>query len=85
MIHVTRLDGSDLVVNADLIATVERTPDTMLALVTGARFMVKEPVEEVVDKVVAFRRRAQMGPIRLPDDPENGMPCPPVASVKRED
>jgi flagellar protein FlbD len=83
MIHVTRLDGTDVVVNADLIATIERTPDTMLALVTGARLMVKEPVEEVVEKVVAFRRR--LGPALLPDDPEDGFVKREVASVKRED
>jgi flagellar protein FlbD len=77
MIHVTRLDGTDLVVNADLIATIERTPDTMLALVTGVRLLVKEPVEVVVDKVVAFRRRAQSGPEVLPDDPS-------VGSVKQQ-
>lgn len=65
MIHLTRLDGTDLVVNADLIATIERTPDTMLALVTGVRFMVKEPVEEVVDRIVLFRRRLQISPTVL--------------------
>jgi flagellar protein FlbD len=84
MIHVTRLDGTDLVVNADLIATIERTPDTMLALVTGARLMVKETVEELVDKVVAFRRRSQLGPTLLPDPPDIGSAKRDV-SVKRED
>jgi flagellar protein FlbD len=77
MIHVTRLDGTDVVVNADLISTIERTPDTMLALVTGARLMVRETVEELVDKVVSYRRRLQVSPTLLPDDPE-------VASLKRE-
>jgi flagellar protein FlbD len=77
MIHVTRLDGSDVVVNADLIATIERTPDTNLALVTGARLMVRETVEEIVDRVVSFRRRSQLGPTVLPDDPD-------VGSVKRD-
>jgi len=76
MIHVTRLDGTDVVVNADLISTIERTPDTMLALVTGARLMVRETVEELVDKVVSYRRRLQIGPTLLPDDAE-------IASLKR--
>ena len=84
MIHVTRLDGTDLVVNADLIATIERTPDTMLALVTGARLMVREPVEEVVERVISFRRRTQVVPTLLPDDPEIGSVKRDV-SVKRED
>jgi len=84
MIHVTRLDGSDVVVNADLIATIERTPDTNLALVTGARLMVREPVEEVVEKVVQFRRRSQLGPTVLPDEPDVGSVKRDVP-VKRED
>lgn len=80
MIHVTRLDGSDVVVNADLIATIERTPDTVLALVTGARLMVRESVDEVIDRVVAYRRRLQQGPALVPMDPEIA-----ALSVKRED
>jgi len=84
MIHVTRLDGTDVVVNADLISTIERTPDTMLALVTGARLMVRESVEDVVDKVVAYRRRLQLGPTLLPDDPDVGT-VKRSPSVKRED
>jgi flagellar protein FlbD len=84
MIHLTRLDGTDVVVNADLIATIERTPDTMIALVTGARLMVRETVEETVEKVVAFRRRVQAGPTLLPDDPAVGS-LKRDASVKRED
>jgi flagellar protein FlbD len=77
MIHVTRLDGTDVVVNADLIATIERTPDTMIALVTGARLMVRETVEQTVDKVISFRHRVQAGPTLLPDDPV-------IASLRRD-
>jgi flagellar protein FlbD len=84
MIHLTRLDGTDVVVNADLIATIERTPDTMLALVTGARLMVREPVEEVVERVVNFRRRSLLGPTVLPHDPVIDSLKRDV-SVKRED
>ena len=83
MIHVTRLDGTDVVVNADLIATIERTPDTMLALVTGVRLLVRDPVDEVVDKVVAYRRRLQTGPEVLPTDPSVGTVKHNL--VKRED
>jgi flagellar protein FlbD len=57
MIVLTRLDGKELVVNADHILTVEHTPDTVIHLDTGLRLMVREPVEEVVERVVAFRRR----------------------------
>ena len=56
MIHVTRLDGREIAVNAELVATVEGTPDTLLTLVNGARILVKEDVDEVVARIVAYRR-----------------------------
>jgi flagellar protein FlbD len=62
MIPLTRLDGSEVVVNADLIATVEKTPDTMLTLTTGHHILVKETVEELVERVVEYRHRILTGP-----------------------
>jgi flagellar protein FlbD len=63
MIPLVRLDGSEVVVNADLIATVEKTPDTMLTLTTGHHLLVKESVEDVVARVVDYRRSILSGPI----------------------
>jgi flagellar protein FlbD len=63
MIPLVRIDGSEVVVNADLIATVEKTPDTMLTLTTGHHILVKQTVEEVVSLVVNYRRRLACGPI----------------------
>ena len=65
MIVLTRLDGKELVVNADHILTVEATPDTVLQLTTGVHLMVKEPVEELLERVAAWRRKCQHGPERL--------------------
>ncbi len=63
MIDLTRLDGTTIVVNADLIVTLERTPDTLLTLTTGVTVMVREPIEEVVERVVGYRRRLLQGPL----------------------
>ncbi|MEA2696239.1 MAG: flagellar protein FlbD [Myxococcales bacterium] len=62
MIFLTRLVGSEVVINTDLIVTVEKTPDTVITLTTGDRIMVKESVEEVVDRAAAFRHRVLQGP-----------------------
>lgn len=43
-------------VNADLIETVEATPDTVITLTTGHKLIVQESVDEVVRLVVAFKR-----------------------------
>jgi len=56
MIKLTLYNDSDIVVNADLIESVERTPDTLISLTTGKKVMVKESVEQVINEVVAFRR-----------------------------
>jgi len=55
MIIVTRLHGASVAVNCDLIERVEATPDTVLTLVDGHRYVVRESVPEIVDKVRAFR------------------------------
>ncbi len=56
MIKLTLYNDSDVIVNADLIEFVERTPDTLVSLTTGKKVMVKESVEDVIGKVVAYRR-----------------------------
>ena len=55
MIWVTRLNGSEIVVNADLIETVESTPDTVLTLVDGKKYVVHEGATTVVERVQAYR------------------------------
>jgi len=62
VIHLTRLDGKDLVVNADHILLVEHTPDTMLLLTTGMKLMVLESVQDVVERAALWRRRVHGGP-----------------------
>ena len=52
---MTRLHGASLAVNCDLIERVEATPETVLTLVDGSRYVVRESVAEIVDRVRAFR------------------------------
>ena len=63
MITVSRLDGSEVVVNAELIELVEAMPDTHLTLTDGKRLIVREAPEEIVARVIAYRRTAY-GPLR---------------------
>ena len=57
MISVTRLNHSAIVLNSDLIEHIESTPDTVISLTTGERILVLESPEEVVDRIIGFRRR----------------------------
>ena len=56
MIKLTRLNGSLIVVNAELIEYVEANPDTILTLTTGQKMLVQEPVDEVIKKVINYKR-----------------------------
>ncbi len=56
MVKVTRMNGFDFVVNAELIEFIEATPDTVLTLTTGKKFVLKDTVEEVVNKVIEYRK-----------------------------
>lgn len=55
MIEVTRLNGSLMVLNSDLIKVAEASPDTMITLITGEKLIVREDPAEVVERVLAYR------------------------------
>ncbi len=61
MVLVHRLDGAPFYLNAELIELVEATPDTMIVLTNGHRYIVKEPVEEVVARILSYRRFLMVG------------------------
>ncbi len=61
MIEVTKLNGEQIVVNADHIETVEAQPDTTLILDNGKRLMIREDVEEVVRKVLEYQGLIRSG------------------------
>ena len=56
MIYVTRLNHTPVVLNCDLIEHIETTPDTVISLTNGQKMMVLESADEVVDRVVRYRR-----------------------------
>ncbi len=56
MIAVTKINGERIIINAELIRTVESTPDTVIKLVNGDSFMVAETMEQVVELAVEYGR-----------------------------
>ena len=72
MIRVTRINDAELVVNSDLIEFVEAIPETMITLTTGKKIMVRESVDEIIQRVAAFKRAASaradaQGRVAMPD------------------
>lgn len=62
MVRVTRLNGAEIVVNAGAIESLEATPDTVVRLVNGRRLAVRETVDEVIEKVIAYQREVHQPP-----------------------
>lgn len=58
MIKVTKLKAQDrdFVLNAELIETIEETPDTVITLTSGKKIIVEESMDEIVRKVMDYRR-----------------------------
>ena len=64
MIKVTRFQGKEYYVNSDLIETIEETPDTIIGLVTGKKFLVMEKPEELIAQIIKFRNSVN-GQVRI--------------------
>ncbi len=56
MITVTRLNGKPMVVNAELIRSVEENPDTTITLINGEHLIVKERMQQIVEKAIDYGR-----------------------------
>jgi flagellar protein FlbD len=56
MIKLKRLNGTNFVLNCELIETVEETPDTVISTVNGKKYIVMETVEKIVEKVIEYKR-----------------------------
>jgi flagellar protein FlbD len=57
MIHLTRLSSAPVVLNSDLIEHIDVTPDTVITLTTGQILRVRESAEQVIQRIVEFRKR----------------------------
>ncbi len=74
MIEVTRLNGTPMVLNSDLIKTAEASPDTMLTLIHGEKLIVRESCGEIVQKVLAYRAQLLAAVVRRGEGTEPDLP-----------
>lgn len=74
MIRVTRLDDTELFINAELIEGVENTPDTVLSLGGGRKLVVREPAEEIVRRILEYRRSIYLFQRLAPEASCSGRP-----------
>ena len=57
MIELTRLNNSSVVINSDLIQSIEATPDTVITLTNGIKYVVTEPVDRIIEKIISFKKK----------------------------
>ncbi|MBE6021737.1 MAG: endoflagellar protein [Cellulosilyticum sp.] len=57
MVMLTKLNNQIFTVNCDLIETLEQTPDTVIVMTTGNKYVVKETPEEILKKIIDFKRK----------------------------
>lgn len=60
MIRLTRLNGSNYVLNCELIETAEATPDTVITTVEGKKYVCTESVDEVIERIIEYKGRIQL-------------------------
>jgi flagellar protein FlbD len=65
MIYLTRINQTPLILNSDLIENIQSTPDTVISLTSGRNYLVLEPPDEVIARIVKFRQRVLGGPVGL--------------------
>lgn len=58
MIYLTRLNGDRIMVNIDMIELMEETPDTVVTLNTGKKFVVKEKTAKIREEIISFRKNS---------------------------
>ena len=59
MILVTRLNGTKLYINAELIQSIEPTPDTVITLTTNTKIVVEDPPEKLVEEIIEYHRHVR--------------------------
>ncbi len=60
MIKVTRLNNKSLYINCDMIEFVESTPDTVISLVDDKKIIIRESVDEVIEKIINYQRQIKV-------------------------
>ena len=57
MIVVTKLNDQQLYINSDYIECIEAIPDTTITMTTGRKIIAKEPIDDVIDKIIDYKRK----------------------------
>lgn len=62
MIRLTKLNGKEFYLNAELIEMIETTPDTIISLITDKKIIVLEDIDTIIDKILEFKKKLEKFP-----------------------
>ncbi|WP_446897148.1 flagellar FlbD family protein [Clostridium sp. LBM24168] len=65
MIKLTGLDNKEFILNADKIERLDAIPESVITLTNGKKFLVKESNEEIVEKVIDYKRKIYKGSFQI--------------------
>lgn len=60
MIILSKLNNQEIVINSDLIETIEQTPDTVITTTTGNKYVVKETRAEIIRRIIKYKQKIQL-------------------------
>ena len=61
MIKVSKLNNQQFTINSDLIETIEETPDTVITMTTGNKYVVREKQDEIVKNIISYKQAIFIG------------------------
>ncbi|TCK97897.1 flagellar protein FlbD [Natranaerovirga hydrolytica] len=67
MIEVTKINNVKIIINAELIESIEETPDTLITLTTGKKIVVKEEVKKVIHLAIAYKKKIHSSQFEIRD------------------
>lgn len=60
MISLTRLNGEKIIINLELMEIIEETPDTVITLTNGKKFVVRESADHIISEIIRYRKMTHM-------------------------
>ncbi len=73
MIKLIGLDNKSFVINADQIEKLEQIPESVITLINGRKYLVKESNDEIIEKVIQYKRKIFLGDVKQPSEKNSNL------------
>lgn len=73
MIKLIGFDSKPFVINADQIEKLEQIPESVITLINGRKYLVKESNDEIIEKVIQYKRKIFLGDVKQPSEKNSNL------------